>query len=77
IILHQTKIDAKSKIIGAMLALILSHQTTGEVDYAQVKTIKKGAHSGQVLMHDFKTMRLLKVDERLYDVVTTATRLQR
>ena len=65
------------KTYGAMLALALSRQTTGEVDIAKVGSLKKGKVPGQIIMKQRESVRLTGVAAPIYELIANAKRYQR
>jgi predicted ribosome quality control (RQC) complex YloA/Tae2 family protein len=49
--------------VASELALVLSNQSVGDVDYALVKDLKKGNKPGLVIMKKYKTIHLNKIKE--------------
>ena len=58
IILHQTSFDHDALIFAGQLALYLSKQTSGEVTYAKVGSLKAGQTVGAVIVKDARHMKI-------------------
>jgi predicted ribosome quality control (RQC) complex YloA/Tae2 family protein len=58
IILHQATFDHDALIFAGQLALYLSKQTSGEVTYAKVGSLKAGQTVGAVIVKDAKHMKI-------------------
>ena len=63
VVINQTNPTKNDVLLAAEITLLLSNKDMGEVNYAEIKDIKKGQFQGQVLFKSYTTINIKNVRE--------------
>jgi len=77
VVCHAETLSASMIETAASIAILLSRRSEGEVSYAIVKTIKRGAKPGLVYLREAKTVFIREADRTLISLLAAAKRHQR
>ena len=61
VIIHHPSPDNLTQLVASEIALILSDLDCGEVQYTQIKNVKKGSFLGQAILTSYNTYNINKI----------------
>lgn len=69
VVMNQSSPSKEAILLAAEITLLLSNKDTGEVNYAEIKDIKKGQFEGQVIFKNYTTINIKSVREETKKLV--------